>query len=259
MHNLYLEQIKSFEGFTPEAKWDYAQHSNGYGTKALYPGERISRAEAESRFAGEIDAARRIVEKHAAHWDEGTKAALTSLTFNAGTRWIESGLGDAVRRGDAAALKDIFLTYTRAGGEVLSGLVKRRTAEAQWIGSAAPPHGAGTTAAAGRGTASPECGRGPAAAGPWTATVVAADHCAEGATPAPAALIADALTPLRATQSLSMERIATPSYSTSGDLVAALALSDLIDMLLEKRGAPQSTAQDAETTRNPRAPTSRQA
>lgn len=259
MHTVYLEQIKSFEGFTPAAKWDYAQHSNGYGTKALYPGERISRAEAESRFTGEIDAARRIVEKHAGQWDEGTKAALTSLTFNAGTRWINGGLGDAVRRGDAAALKEIFLTYTRAGGEVLSGLVKRRAAEAQWIGSSAPSHRPGETAVAGRNLASPECKSFSNATGPWTTRVLAAEHCTESTTPAPATLIADALAPLRPAQSPSPEQTATAGYSTTEELVAALALSDLLDMLLEKRGNPQQSEQDAQTTRSRSTPTSRQA
>lgn len=139
MHHSYLEAIKSFEGFTPQAKWDYAQFSNGYGTKALYPGEAITPEEAERRFAAEIVAARSIVEKHAAGWDEGTKAALTSLTFNAGTRWITSGLGAAVRSQDVEAVKARFLQYTKAGGEVLPGLVSRRLAEFDWIGSGAAP------------------------------------------------------------------------------------------------------------------------
>lgn len=142
MHHNYLDAIKSFEGFTGKAQWDYAQHSNGYGTKALYPGEAITPAEAERRFAAEIAAARSIVEKHAAGWDEGTKAALTSLTFNAGTRWITSGLGEAVRSQDVDAVKERFVQYTKAGGEVLPGLVRRRLAELDWIGNGAAASGA---------------------------------------------------------------------------------------------------------------------
>ena len=150
IHQNYLSAIKSFEGFTPQAKWDYAQHSNGYGTKALYPGEAISPEEAERRFAAEIAVARDIVEKHAQGWDEGTKAALTSLTFNAGTRWISSGLGDAVRNGDIEGVRDRFVQYSKAQGEVLPGLLKRRLAEVDWIGSgtggAAPTAQAATLA-----------------------------------------------------------------------------------------------------------------
>ncbi len=150
IHQNYLSAIKTFEGFTSQAKWDYAQHSNGYGTKALYPGEAISPEEAERRFAAEIAVARDIVEKHASGWDEGTKAALTSLTFNAGTRWISSGLGDAVRNGDIEGVRDRFVQYSKAQGEVLPGLLKRRLAEVDWIGSgtggAAPTAQAATLA-----------------------------------------------------------------------------------------------------------------
>jgi lysozyme len=152
MNQTYLSAIKSFEGFTPQAKWDYAQHSNGYGTKALYPGEAVSPEEAERRFAAEIAVARDIVEKHAQGWDEGTKAALTSLTFNAGTRWISSGLGDAVRNGDIEGVRERFVQYSKAQGEVLPGLLKRRLAEVDWIGSgtggAAPAAKAATLTAA---------------------------------------------------------------------------------------------------------------
>jgi lysozyme len=135
MHSFYLDAIRNFEGYTPQAKWDYAQFSNGYGTKALYAGEKIDRAEAERRFHAEVASARSIVEKAAPQVDEGTKAALTSLTYNAGTSWIESGLGDAVRRGDLESAREIFQKYNKAGGEVLPGLQHRRSQEALWIGN----------------------------------------------------------------------------------------------------------------------------
>ncbi|MCC7251460.1 lysozyme [Hyphomicrobium sp.] len=135
MHSFYLDAIRNFEGFTPQASWDYAQFSTGYGTKARFAGEVIDRAEAERRFQTEVSAARSLVEKAAPHVDDGTKAALTSLTYNAGTAWIESGLGDAVRRGDLEAAREIFQKYNKAGGEVLPGLVNRRSQEALWIGN----------------------------------------------------------------------------------------------------------------------------
>lgn len=135
MHSFYLDAIRNFEGFTPKASWDYAQHTNGFGTKALFAGEVIDRTEAERRFQAEVSSARTIVEKAAPNVDDGTKAALTSLTYNAGTAWIDSGLGDAVRRGDLDAARDIFQKYNKAGGEVLPGLVNRRAQEALWIGN----------------------------------------------------------------------------------------------------------------------------
>jgi lysozyme len=131
----YAERIKNFEGYSARASWDYAQHSNGYGTRAAFPGEIISRSEAERRFADEISAAAKLVDRFAPQLEPGARAALTSLTHNAGTRWMSSGLGQAIRRGDMQDAKDRFLQYTKAGGDVLPGLVSRRQEEVTWFGS----------------------------------------------------------------------------------------------------------------------------
>ncbi len=133
--NSYIDAIRAFEGFTAEARLDYAQLTNGYGTRAHYAGEVIDRAEAERRFQAEIAGARATVERFAPNADEGTKAALTSLTYNAGPGWTHDGLGDAVRRGDLEQVRAIFCQYCKAGGDVLPGLVSRRAAEALWIGN----------------------------------------------------------------------------------------------------------------------------
>jgi lysozyme len=135
MNSPILNAIRAFEGFTPQAQWDYAQFSNGYGTRAKYAGEVIDKAEADRRFEAAVANAKSVVERHAPRVDEGTKAALTSLTFNAGETWVTSGLGEAVKRGDLDAVRSIFVQYNKAGGEVLPGLVSRRAAEALWIGN----------------------------------------------------------------------------------------------------------------------------
>ena len=133
MHSMYLDAIQKFEGYSARANWDYAQHSNGFGTKARYAGEVIDRAEAERRFRAEISKAEEAVERFAPGLDAGTKAALTSLTFNAGTTWMRAGLGDAIRSGDFETAREKFLKYNKAGGDVLPGLVSRRFQEADWI------------------------------------------------------------------------------------------------------------------------------
>lgn len=157
MNGIYLDAIKKFEGFAQRAEWDYAQHTNGYGTRALFPGEAIDRAEAERRFHIEIKEARAVVERNAPDADEGTKAALTSLTFNAGDKWTRSGLGEALRQGDTETARELFLQYNKAGGQTLPGLVARRTAEAQWFGNPqtdSTPNGlTGTASIAGVDTA----------------------------------------------------------------------------------------------------------
>jgi lysozyme len=134
----YLDAIKQSEGYTPEARWDYAQNTNGFGTRARFAGEVIDKAEADKRFADEIKKAADFVEKFAPGLDEGSKAALTSLTYNAGTAWTQSGLGEAVASGDLQKAQSIFLQYNKAGGAVLDGLVQRRLQEVAWFGQGTP-------------------------------------------------------------------------------------------------------------------------
>lgn len=129
----YLDTIKRFEGFAERSQWDYAQNTNGYGTRARYDGEKIDRTEAERRFQKEIADAYAAVERFAPGLDEGAKAALTSLTFNAGSAWTKSGLGEALQRGDMTSARQIFQLYNTAGGKILPGLVRRRIAEAEWF------------------------------------------------------------------------------------------------------------------------------
>jgi lysozyme len=174
----FIGAIKSSEGFDPRARWDYKQFTNGYGTRATHSAEVIDRDTADRRFEGEITRAASIVDGVNPNLDAGTRAALTSLTFNAGSRWTSGQLGQAVRAGDLGAAKALFVQYDRAGGAVNQGLADRRAREAAWfgqddIGPSAParqasyaPGGGGTAAAgAGAGGAGPIGEPAPAAAG----------------------------------------------------------------------------------------------
>jgi lysozyme len=131
----YLDAIKKFEGFSAESRWDYAQNSNGYGTRARYAGEVIDKAEADRRFEGEINKASDFVDRFAPGLDDGSRAALTSLTYNAGTAWMQSGLGQAVSSGDMDKARTLFLQYHNAGGSAVDGLVQRRLQEVAWFGN----------------------------------------------------------------------------------------------------------------------------
>lgn len=135
----YLDQIKRFEGYHASPYWDYKQWTSGYGTRATGPNDApIDEAEAERRLNAEIANAARLVDEFAPGLDEGTRAALTSLTYNAGGKWMGSGLGQAVRSGDPAAIRERLTQYVKAGGQTLPGLVNRRRTEAGWIGGAPP-------------------------------------------------------------------------------------------------------------------------
>jgi lysozyme len=138
----YLDAIKGFEGYAPAASWDYKQYSSGYGTRAQPGDESIPpeqlKAVYEQRFGDEIGKAAASVDTFNPNLPPGVRAALTSLTYNAGPGWQQSGLGEAVRAGDYDKAREIFLQYNKAGGEVNSGLVARRQKEAAWFGGQAP-------------------------------------------------------------------------------------------------------------------------
>lgn len=129
----YVNAIKNSEGFTPTAQWDYKQNSNGYGTKALYPGETIDKATANDRLATELGQASDFVKTQNPNLSEGAHAALTDLTHNAGQKWANDPLGAAIRAGDMDAAVPHFLSYNHAGGEVLPGLTARRAQGATWM------------------------------------------------------------------------------------------------------------------------------
>lgn len=137
-----IAAVKGFEGFAPQASWDYKQYTNGYGTKATAPGETIDRDTAEQRLQAELLKAQAAASAVNPSAPPGVQNALTSLTFNAGPGWANSGLGDAVRAGDWDTARQHFVQYNKAGGQVNPGLVSRRAAEAAWFDAAPPAPGA---------------------------------------------------------------------------------------------------------------------
>lgn len=125
--------VKEFEGFAPVAVWDYSQWSNGYGTKAHFPHEPITKPVAEQRLEVELEAAQSSVERFHSPMPLGVSMALTDLTYNAGPGWQHEGLGGAVKDNDWDTAKAHLLQYDRAGGRVNSGLEHRRQVEASWF------------------------------------------------------------------------------------------------------------------------------
>jgi lysozyme len=137
----YVNAVKRFEGYSSMPTWDYKQWTSGYGTRAAYPGERIDQATADSRLQNELWKAANAVDTAFPGLPQGPRAALASLTYNAGPGWISSGLGNAVRSGDWPRVQALMQQYSHAGGQTLPGLVARRREEANWVGGAEPYQG----------------------------------------------------------------------------------------------------------------------
>lgn len=123
--------VSEFEGFHARAYWDYAQYTNGFGTKAKSPTEVIDRETARLRlakdlayFAGEVE---KINAKYQYKWTQNQKDALTSFAFNLGAGRLKT-LTDNGRRSNSQ-IADAMLLYNKAGGKTLQGLAIRRSAE----------------------------------------------------------------------------------------------------------------------------------
>lgn len=139
-----LNMLKSLEGYYQYAYWDYSQWSIGYGTACgenEYP-NGITEPEASALLVKalavyeaylDIFLANNSIKVTQSQYD-----ALVSFTYNLGNIWIRSKdfslrtiLINGIKGYTETDIKDAFGEFVSAGGQVLSGLVKRREKEAQ--------------------------------------------------------------------------------------------------------------------------------
>lgn len=131
-----LEFIKNKEGFTPVATWDHQQLSNGYGTKAKFPGEVITKEEAAARLSQQVASMKAYVveygNKNGYNWNKSQIDALTSFAYNLGPGSISQVTNGGKRSNEEIAT--MMLEYNKASGKTEPGLVKRRQEEAALFG-----------------------------------------------------------------------------------------------------------------------------
>jgi GH24 family phage-related lysozyme (muramidase) len=138
--NKAMQLVKNLETFTPTAKWDSKQWSNGFGTKAesptggptdTKPRETITQPEAEARMADAMNKSAKYViafgKKHGYNWGQNQVDALTSFIYNGGPGWLNQVTNNGTRSN--AEIAEYLPQYNVAGGRVLPGLNKRRQIE----------------------------------------------------------------------------------------------------------------------------------
>jgi GH24 family phage-related lysozyme (muramidase) len=134
-----LALIRSFEGCKLKAYKDAAGvWTIGYGTtriagKPVKPSLTISQAEAEILLQHQVAEHWNAAEKHILYANELAQDqidALASFVYNVGvTAFKESTLLKLLNKGQDDHVADEFLKWTKAGGKILRGLIRRRKAE----------------------------------------------------------------------------------------------------------------------------------
>lgn len=142
--NEAIAVIKYFEGFSKYPYWDYSQWTVGYGTRCegedleRYKREGISEAEAELLLREFLDdfesSVNKFARKHNLELTQNEFDALVSFSFNCGAGWMSSTSGLLTKAviNDKTGNDFLFAIarWCKAGGEVQSGLIKRRLMEA---------------------------------------------------------------------------------------------------------------------------------
>ena len=132
--------LKAEEGLKLEAYWDVTQWTNGWGTKACYPGEVITRAEADKRLLERYNREVNYLTSTYPHLDLFTCQTLAVARYNLGS--FGKGMKKALKEGDLKKIAKYLRKYNKvksfnADGtfslKVHKGIDRRRRAEARML------------------------------------------------------------------------------------------------------------------------------
>jgi lysozyme len=134
------EFAASFEGYSPAsvhhpedppAVWTMGFGSTYWNGAKVTEGMTCTRDEALLQLASGLDSAARCVSLSLhVTVTQGEFDACTDLTYNIGcSRWMNSTARARLNSGDYHGAASAFEMWDRAGGQVMSGLLRRRKAE----------------------------------------------------------------------------------------------------------------------------------
>lgn len=129
-----IDLIKMYEGLRLRSYWDApgGVWTVGYGhTKTARRGMNITPDQAEELLKKDVADHSRFIDLYVTvPLNQNQYDALASFTFNLGGGALKnSTLLRKLNKGSYAGAADEFLRWTKAGGKVLKGLVRRREAE----------------------------------------------------------------------------------------------------------------------------------
>ena len=134
------EFAANFEGYTPKAAhhpedpanvWTLGFGSTYWNGVPVTEGMWTTRADALVQLGKGLEVAAQCV-NHTTHVDltQNEFDAITDLVYNIGcARWLNSTARTRLNNGDYHGAASAFEMWDRAGGQVMSGLLRRRVAE----------------------------------------------------------------------------------------------------------------------------------
>lgn len=138
-----LNNIKEFEAFEPKPYFDHKAYSIGYGSQRLCNGKKvtsktkaITEAEATKQLQCIIDTKNDLLIQY--YYDnrmeisQSMHDALLSFTYNLGSYLaLKSNVFKHLINKNCVAAKKSLISYNKASGKILKGLVIRRNKEAE--------------------------------------------------------------------------------------------------------------------------------
>ena len=141
-------KIKFFEGFTDTAVEDHGAYAYGYGHRdnSIQAGNTITREEADALFEQDIvrfeEAVVHFADEHSLSFTQNEFDALTCFLYNLGEHYLEV-IEERAINDESYKLVDLIVSgeytedelitewtsYCHAGGEVVQGLLARRSYE----------------------------------------------------------------------------------------------------------------------------------
>ena len=138
-----INLLKAFEGFSEYPYWDYSQYTVGYGTRCPddkleeYSQNGIPEPEAEALLTTYLEAFCKSInsfaDQNGLSLSQNQFDALLLFSFNCGTGWMyETSLFRSAVISGAGGNEFLhaITLWCNAGGSILTGLVRRRLAEA---------------------------------------------------------------------------------------------------------------------------------
>lgn len=124
-----LNLIKQFEGCHLTAYKDpLGVLTIGYGhTKDVKLGQKITQAQADEYLRQDVASAEKAVSKYKYDYNINQFSALVSFTYNCGAKNLKKITNSGTRT--LAQISARLPNYNKAGGKVLTGLIRRRSAE----------------------------------------------------------------------------------------------------------------------------------